>query len=252
MAASFYVTLPSNGSMTVFPDNKITEYKNKLPKPLHLDGEWEVGLVECTYPFSWLQICEETTRVSLLHPSFDDWQAVSILPVKSFADEHELAEKKWFRDNQRGIMQISEIDDNGRVKMKNLMSGGIQLRFEGKICQTLGVDDPHTLSTEWESGRYAWTKQNINQIFVYTDIIAPYPVGDREVPLLKHFSVNNSAEFGSHVDVVPPLTAYHPISRNPIDTIEIAFRDGTGRKIPFTTGRTVVTLHFRQRRSSLL
>ena len=248
MAASFYVTLPSNGSMTVFPDNKITEYKNKLPKPLHLDGEWEVGLVECTYPFSWFQICAETTRVALKHRG--SWRTAPILPVKSFADKHELAEKKWFNDNHKVAIQMSGVDANGRVKMKN--GSSYEVRLEGKICQTLGVDDPHVMATDWERGRYPWTKQNINQIFVYTDIIAPYPVGDREVPLLKHFSVNNSAEFGSHVDVVPPLTAYHPISRNPIDTIEIAFRDGTGRKIPFTTGRTVVTLHFRQRRSSLL
>ena len=95
-------------------------------------------------------------------------------------------------------------------------------------------------------------KQNVHQIFVYTDIITPHAVGDHEVPLLKQFSVTSPPEFGSPVDVVPPVTAYYPVNRNPIDSIEIILRDGTGQKIPFTSGRTITTLHFRQRRSAWL
>ena len=238
--------------MDVFPENTLTQFRNKLPRPLHLDGEWEVGLVECMYPFSWFQISPETSQVSLLHPDIDGWQAVSMQLVKSFADEHELVEKKWFKDNQKSIMQISGIDDNGCVKMKNTMAGGVKLRLEGKICQTLGIPDPHVLTNRWEYGRHPWMTQNISQIFVYTDIITPHPVGDREVPLLKHFSVTNLPRFGHPIEVVPPHIAYYPVNRNPIDTIDIELRDGTGKKIPFTSGRTIITLHFRQRRSSWL
>ena len=72
MAKSFYVTLPSNGSMNVFSDNTVTEYKNKLPRPLHLEGEWEVGLIECTYPYSWFQICDETSRIYIRNTSRGD------------------------------------------------------------------------------------------------------------------------------------------------------------------------------------
>ena len=72
MAKSFYVTLPSNGSMNVFSDNTVTEYKNKLPRPLHLEGEWEVGLIECTYPYTWFQICNETSRIYTRNTSRGD------------------------------------------------------------------------------------------------------------------------------------------------------------------------------------
>jgi hypothetical protein len=42
----FYLTLPSNSSMEIFPNNKTTCYTTQLHKRLELDGVWEVGLVE--------------------------------------------------------------------------------------------------------------------------------------------------------------------------------------------------------------
>jgi hypothetical protein len=49
-SSSFYVTLPSNGSKDVYPNNKPNSYKNQFPRALQLDGEWEVALTELTYP----------------------------------------------------------------------------------------------------------------------------------------------------------------------------------------------------------
>ena len=46
----FYLALPSNASLDVFPDNKTTEYRVKLPQPFELDGNWEVGLYSISYP----------------------------------------------------------------------------------------------------------------------------------------------------------------------------------------------------------
>ncbi|KAI8477990.1 hypothetical protein Bbelb_442810 [Branchiostoma belcheri] len=58
MANSFYVTLPSDGSMDIFPENTVTNYRTKLAHPIELSGEWEVGLVEIQYPHSWLNVRE--------------------------------------------------------------------------------------------------------------------------------------------------------------------------------------------------
>lgn len=43
---SFYVTLPSDSSLSYFSENKISHYVTQLPTTLDLKGEWEVGLVE--------------------------------------------------------------------------------------------------------------------------------------------------------------------------------------------------------------
>ena len=50
---SLYVTLPSNGSPTFYPNNKAANYKNKLGSDLDLEGCWEVGLAEIQYQRSW-------------------------------------------------------------------------------------------------------------------------------------------------------------------------------------------------------
>ena len=49
----FYLTLPSNASLDVFPDNKTTSYRVKLPQTIDLEGNWEVGLYSISYPNTW-------------------------------------------------------------------------------------------------------------------------------------------------------------------------------------------------------
>ena len=49
----FYLTLPSNASMDVFPDNKTTGYRVQLPHIVNLEGDWEVGLYPISYPNTW-------------------------------------------------------------------------------------------------------------------------------------------------------------------------------------------------------
>ena len=48
--AHMYVVLPSNSSTDYFPDNTLANFKVKLGKPLVLDGQYEVALVELIYP----------------------------------------------------------------------------------------------------------------------------------------------------------------------------------------------------------
>ena len=50
---SFYVTLPSNASIDVFPHNTATNYTTSLQMPLRFDTQYEVGLVEMVYNHNW-------------------------------------------------------------------------------------------------------------------------------------------------------------------------------------------------------
>ncbi len=45
MATDFYLTLPSNASMKMYPDNTLAHYITNLPQRIDLTGEWECGLV---------------------------------------------------------------------------------------------------------------------------------------------------------------------------------------------------------------
>ena len=61
----FYLTLPSNASLDVFPDNKTTEYRVQLPQSVYLEGDWETGMYSISYPHAWytLQNINSDTHV---------------------------------------------------------------------------------------------------------------------------------------------------------------------------------------------
>ena len=44
----FYVTLPSNASMNIFPNNKKSNYTTQFNTPIVLDGNYEVALANIT------------------------------------------------------------------------------------------------------------------------------------------------------------------------------------------------------------
>ena len=58
-AHEFYVTLPSNASMDIFQNNTVASYTTKLINPIHLVGNWVVGLCGISIPWSFYNIRKE-------------------------------------------------------------------------------------------------------------------------------------------------------------------------------------------------
>ena len=52
----FYLTLPSNSSMDIYPNNTLAKYTTRLHNDVSLQGEWEVGLSEIVFPKTWFNI----------------------------------------------------------------------------------------------------------------------------------------------------------------------------------------------------
>ena len=46
---SFYVTLPSDASINVYPDNRQSNFTVLLKEPIKFNGDYEVGLAEINY-----------------------------------------------------------------------------------------------------------------------------------------------------------------------------------------------------------
>ena len=49
-ADNFIIELVSNASMDVYPDNSIASFTNFLPEQINVEGDWEVALLEVSYP----------------------------------------------------------------------------------------------------------------------------------------------------------------------------------------------------------
>ena len=70
-SSSFYVNLSSSRSHDVFRDNKPNSFKNQLPRELKIDGDWEVGITELSYPSS-LNSFDKPIRIEFIVYRMDD------------------------------------------------------------------------------------------------------------------------------------------------------------------------------------
>ena len=50
----------------IFPDNKTTSYRVKLPHTINLNGEWEVGLYSISYPNTWYTLRDINRDIAYL------------------------------------------------------------------------------------------------------------------------------------------------------------------------------------------
>ena len=63
----FYITLPSESSKKLFPENNPSEYTVRLPRWVHLKGNWEIGLHSIAYT-QWNVIRHLDETISYTYP----------------------------------------------------------------------------------------------------------------------------------------------------------------------------------------
>ena len=85
-------------------------------------------------------------------------------------------------------------------------------------------------------------------LYVYCDLVKAQLIGDTQVPLLRIVPIE-----GHHGDLITRTyqsPQYLPVSRKVFESVEIDIKDDTGKNIPFhESGKSVITLHFRLKRS---
>ena len=87
--------------------------------------------------------------------------------------------------------------------------------------------------------------KGVHSLFVYCNFCEPQIVGDVYAPLLRSVAIKGSR--GEHVTKTYGEPHYLPVSTDTVDMIEINIKDDTGHDVPFTSGKVVCKLHFRNR-----
>ena len=66
--------LPSNSivSSNLFPNNTSSSFRVKLPHPVQLYGDWEVGLAEIHLPIFWNNVTQENNSFEIEFPQYVD------------------------------------------------------------------------------------------------------------------------------------------------------------------------------------
>ena len=80
---SFHLSLPIDGSLNVYPENTLSEFRTHLPQTMTLeDNDWEVGLSEIVYPTSIMNVQEKCNTFWVLVPAYYDARQYNV-PVES-------------------------------------------------------------------------------------------------------------------------------------------------------------------------
>lgn len=69
MRNQFFITLASNVSNELFPNNTQSHFITKLPTPLNLEGSnWKCALTDIIFPKSWHNITEKNSKYQVTYP----------------------------------------------------------------------------------------------------------------------------------------------------------------------------------------
>lgn len=249
--SQFYITLPSNSSVKIFPQNTVSNFMTKLSQTVTLTGEWEVGLSEIQYARSWYNMRKRNNWIYVSpargKPFFakDIPQGFysSIHPVINFINRILSQHSQEARDNVK--INYDEVSARIKIDIKN----GATLTFSSDVAVILGFETPfeRAITQPTESPFAPNVHLGMYSLYVYCDIVQVQMVGDSQVPLLRVVPIEG--QHGEYITRTYQSPQYLPVSRKAFDSIEIDIKDDTGNSIPFESGKSMVTLHFRLKHS---
>ena len=244
----FYMTLPSNSSTDVYPDNSPGHFYTNLPQTYTLN-EYEVGLSEIQFPSTLSNLT--TDMIIVYKHDYEDALKTYTLPSglydspSTIAKElNRLIENKKHRNKTKFVYNKSsrrttlQVYKNEMILLTPSLSNLLQLPdylIEGPVTMISGGDME--------------VSGNSVSMYVYCDIVSHRQVGDTMVPLLRTIPITDKQ--GSVIYQIFEKPHYLPLSRSTFSTIEVLLSNGQGETPHFAGDiKTVVTLHLRPRKYS--
>ena len=197
----FYLTLPSQSSKDLFPENNASEYNVRLPHWIDLKGNWEIGLHSITY-----------TRRSIIHhldgtilyeyPEHDGTTTTATTGKMqkhySSVDEYVSNINESLEESHVNKTEIEfTLNTNGKVTITLRDGYGVRLRREQAIV--LGFmnfeDSAETYYVQYtKTGSYKANLHRETNILVYCNIVQPQIVGDKLLPLVATVPYQKTSE----------------------------------------------------------
>ena len=133
--SEFYVSLHSNACSNIYPNNKTSDFRNKLSNPIHLSpGEWEVSLFDMTYLYGHVMIAKGEKLAS----------------VVTFQDKDVVKDAICTVDIRSLYELLDELEDVLHLKKTVMKSRILTLTFDPlkvaavyfteKVCAILGLE----------------------------------------------------------------------------------------------------------------
>ena len=245
----FYITLPSDSSKGLFPENNPSEYVSSLSRWIELNGEWEVGLHSVAYT-QWNIIKHLNEPILFTGTRGGNTVKYEVVLAKKYyttIDEYisniNESIKKLFKDTAIIKFGIT----NGKVTITSTGHLKIYLRKEQAIVLGfMKFDDPEEVKKidNTETGSYDANLHRETNIHVYCDIVQPQIVGDMEIPLIGIIPTGKTTGTYETIYAVENIH-YIPIQTKSFQKIKVLLRSSTNEPIPFEYGRASITLHLK-------
>lgn len=269
------MTLLSNSSMNVYPENKTSSFTVHIPRYVTLTGNWDVALTEMHYPYAFFTVSEGENVMQIksefVTQRFIDskgainedayWQNIVIKPG-FYRDIQEIIDclNLEIRDAMKTDKDFFQINDKTQRVSGNIsifgpsFSHGDIIPLAFKICGRLALQLGFRPDEENSLDAMAPHPTNLNMgipdiMLIYCDIIEPQIIGDSWSKVLR--TVNTSD--GAIVNFSQPRSfeftrlQYVPLQSKQFHTIRIDIRDVAGKLLPFQYGTLSVKLHFKRR-----
>ena len=276
MANEFTVEIPSNSSMTLFPDNKIGEFTAHFPIPIEVKNEYEVGLSGIHYTQSWNNVREgeNSFDFAYIYRNGKRFAAThKITPgyypnVQNVIDAIIVAYKDTHRRNhpRNRIVSGLKIELNTTTRKVTISTDEMtvrirrgdrvgewtnikaQMRLNGDVARILGFSDGRLIEGKDVEGTFSATPNGgFHQMYIYTDIIQPQIGPDGQYPLLRVTAMDTNPIYQLNVEKSFNPVYYKPIKKHTIDTAQFWLLDDSGKRLDFQHGKVVIALTFRKK-----
>lgn len=284
--AGFYVTLPSNSSMTVHPTNKPQAYTVELAQPIVLEGNWEMALMEMQYPNNWFNVTKKSTwnvtieyldrdGERLTEEEYDNGvnPLVGILKSKAFRFEfgpgnfssiekicraitEKLCLTMFFKFYETRNVKTpfsfvyNEVTRRVVTRHSKFFQSTVMEGAEGsgELARILGFS-----TDESETANLILGQTGKNE----ASIMPNYPAVFVYCDVVEHQIVGDTKApllrtvplVDKNQEVVGQSFVrpyYIPVKKNYIRSIEIELRNDSGQLIKFQSGKSILVLHFRR------
>ena len=248
----FYICLPSNSSMDVYPENNPGHFYTKLPRDIDLSGmEYEVGLSEIIFTNSYVNVEKETLGLRIKPQKDSNPVLLSLHPglyestPELLNSLNNLTKSQYGPGKNRIKFYFNKPTKRASLK---IYDKGASAELSPGLAKLL-----HLKTDKWYKGSHKYwgsgpvdIHEDTYTIYAYCDIVEHRPVGDVMAPLLRIIpTIDKTAEV---IDLIYENPHYIPLARRHFNSIEIRLATDKGKELVFESGKTVLTLHFRPRR----
>ena len=245
----FYITLPSESSKDLFPENNPSEYIVRLPHWIQLKGEWEIGLHSIAYT-QWNIIQHLDGTISYTYPDNGTTKTGTGGKTRkhySSVDEYVSSINESLEESRVNNEIEFTIDLDGKVTVS--LAPGYKVRLRREQAIVLGFmnfeDSAETYDVkDTDTGSYKANLYRETNILVYCNIVQSQIVGDRLIPLVAIVPYQKTTETYETFYAVENIY-YIPVQTKAFQNIKVHLRSSTEEPIPFEHGRATITLHLK-------